>query len=330
MTRYLTDADVSELADMRLAIDAVETALIAKVGGEALNEPRTRVPLASGSYNVMSAVWPTRGIAGLKTYAVTPGGLSLIVLIFGLDGDGLRAIIEAGQLTRLRTGAASGVAAKWLAPAGGHAAIIGTGGQAEQQLRALVTGAGITSAAVYSRDVAKRTDFALRMEGALNIRVTAADSAEECVRDASVVVTITSSATPVLKREWLAADVTVIGAGSNTWARAELDAETVSAFELVAVDDIDQARADAGDLVQANDKGLFPWARAVELGTICARGDSWVRPSGAALFESQGIALEDLALAERILDRADAGNVGIRLPERGGTMAAPAALVEGR
>ena len=142
-----------------------------------------------------------------------------------------------------------------------------------------------------------------------------AASAEECVEGADIVVTITSSREPVLQGEWLAAGAHVNAAGGNHWQRREVDEATVRRSNPVVVDDLEQAKIECGDLLWPEARGSFRWSEAHELRQVVS-GQVAGRPSpeGVTLFESMGVALEDIAAAELVYRKARLAGVGVELP----------------
>ena len=310
MARVLREADVKQVIEMDSVIEAVAFAMRELGEGTAQNEPRRRVFGPGVLLNVMFASFPGGGCTGLKAYTVAEGRARFLVTVFGLDGQ-LRALIEADWMGAYRTGAASAVAARALAPHGKvTVGLIGSGHQASTQVLALSRVLDIEELRVFSRDAAKREAFAAERSAALGIKVVAARSAEAAVRDADVVVTITPSPRPVIEAGWVKAPALVIGAGSNFAGRAELPADLAERAQTVVVDQLATARLESGDLIAAVEAGKFDWDRAVELAAILAGG--WTPPAtpGITLFESHGLALWDLAAATTVLPAAVAAGLG--------------------
>jgi ornithine cyclodeaminase/alanine dehydrogenase-like protein (mu-crystallin family) len=306
VTRILREADVERVIDMDAVIGAVASAMRELGEGKAQNEPRRRAFATGGLLNVMFATYPGGGSMGLKAYTVAAGKVRFLVTVFGLDGD-LRALIEADLMGAYRTGAASAVAARALLPASGDpltVALIGTGHQARTQALALSRVLSIREMRVFSRDAAHREAFASERSSALGVPVVAASSAEAAVRDADVVVTITTSTEPVLSADWVKVPSLVIGAGSNFPNRTELPADLVTRAQTVVVDQLAVARLESGDLIQAVGAGALAWERVTELATVLA--GVWKAPAepGITLFEAHGLALWDLAAASVVLPKA--------------------------
>jgi alanine dehydrogenase len=300
----LREGDVQELIEMDEVIDAVEAAMKELGDGIAQNEPRRRVFAPGGLLNVMFASYPGGNCTGLKAYTVADGRVRFMVTMFGLDGA-LQAVIEADFMGSYRTGAASAVAVKYIGPPSpAKVAIIGTGWQAPAQLLALTRVMEIKEVRVFNRNHEHRAVFAREQSELLGIETIAAPSAELAVRGADVVVTMTTSATPVIEDEWVEPHALVIAAGSNFKNRAEIPADLVARAQTVIVDQLAAAQIECGDLILAHEAGKFTWDRALELGEIVA--GRWKRPtsSGITLFESQGLALWDLAAGSVLLPAA--------------------------
>ena len=311
---YITESEVESLFTMEVAVEAVEQAFIARAKGEAHNESRRRLPTSSGAYNVMFATWPGHNTAGLKSYAGGAGGINFHVLLYDTSVNSLMAIIEANRMGQIRTGAASGVATKYMACADAETVgIIGSGYQAETQLAAIAHVRNISNAKVFSRSEDNRNRYAERMSDALGIEVMAVSSGEEAA-DADIVATITNSQQPVLFGEWLRPGTHINAAGNNSWLKREIDTRAVTACDIVAVDDVEQAKFECGELMRAAEVGRFSWELAVPIhdivgGRISGRDDD----DQITLFESQGLALEDIAAAERIVQLARENGVGLPL-----------------
>ena len=306
MTRILREADVERVIDMDTVIEAVAQAMRELGEGTAQNEPRRRAFAPGALLNVMFATYPGGGCTGLKAYTVAAGKVRFLVSVFALDGS-LTALIEADLMGAYRTGAASAVAARALLPASAGpltVAVIGSGHQARTQALALSRVLTIKEMRVFSRDATHREAFASERSSALGVPVVAAASPELAVRDADVVVTITTSTEPVLSSDCVKTPALVIAAGSNFPNRTELPADLVTRAQTVVVDQLAVARLESGDLIQAVSSGAFAWERAKELGTVLAGG--WNAPAepGITLFESHGMALWDLAAASAVLPKA--------------------------
>jgi len=212
----------------------------------------------------------------------------------------------------MRTGAASGIATKLLANA--HArtlGVIGTGKQSRMQVAAVCAVRPIKRIKVFSRTAGHREAYANSLESELGLEVLPASSAQACVAEADVVVTITKSAEPVCRAEWLAEGAHVNVAGANSHGRREVDAETVLRAAVKATDHVAQAKEEAGEFRQLVAAGKLAWSAICELGDLVTdKAGGRTSASDLTLFKSLGIALEDVAFAELVHQRAIAADVG--------------------
>jgi ornithine cyclodeaminase/alanine dehydrogenase-like protein (mu-crystallin family) len=314
VTLVLREADVSQVLDMDAVIGAVENAMRELGEGIAQNVPRRRAFAPGGLLNVMFATYPGGRCTGVKAYSVAAGGARFLVSMFGLDGS-LQALVEAEHMGAYRTGAASAVALKALRPrAPAIVAIVGTGKQAATQVLALSRVCEIKALRVYGRDAQRRAAFARDRQAELGVRTTAAESAEAAVRGADVVITMTSSAEPVVEADWVEPNAFVVAAGSNFPHKAEIPPDLVARARTVVVDQLATAQLESGDLIRAQAAGKFDWDRAIELGSVLA--GTWRAPEepGITLFESHGLAIWDLAAASIVVPAARERGLGFEVP----------------
>lgn len=309
---YLTEADVDRLVTMADALSEVESGFRRLGAGKATNEPRRRVRTPNGLLHVMFAADPDAGVLGLKSYTSFGGVTRFHVLLYSArDGD-LLAILEAGRLGQLRTGAATGVATRLLARADtARAAVFGSGYQAFTQVEALAHVRSLEEVRVFSRDPERRKAFADECCARLGLWVLPADSPEAALEGADIVTTITGSSRPVFPGEMVRPGMHLNLAGSNSLLRREADEAAVAAADLVVVDHRAAVPLEGGDLLPLLQKGrLYPEA-LVELGQVAAGLHPGRRsPEEVTLFKSHGIALEDIALARRVWERATGRDPG--------------------
>jgi alanine dehydrogenase len=312
---YLTEGDVAATLTVRDALTLVEDAARALAEGRAENKPRQRAYTKSSVIQVLAAAYGGR--MGHKTYTVAPKarGARFWVLLFD-DAGQMLAMIEADRLGQIRTGAASGVATRFMArEAASTLAVIGTGWQARTQLEACFHVRPITRILVYGRDPERRAKFCEEMTAHIGHPVEPAATARDAVADADVICTMTSSATPVLEGAWLKPGAHLNAAGSNRANAQEIDVEAVTRASVVAVEDIAQAKVESGDLRAANETAHWSWDHATRLSDIVA-GHALGRTSDdqITLFESLGIGLWDVAAASHVFDRCMIEGRGTRLP----------------
>jgi ornithine cyclodeaminase/alanine dehydrogenase-like protein (mu-crystallin family) len=265
---------------------------------------------------VLHAAVPDLGVMGVKTYATTRHGARFLAILYRIEDGEALAIAEADTLGQIRTGAASGVATKYLArPDAGALGIIGAGWQARSQVQAIVRTRPVALVKVYSRSAARREAFAEEMVTELGTEVVAVDSPEEAVAGTDIVVTATTARQPVLQGTWLRPGMHVNAIGSNAASRQEIDPEAVRRSDVIAVDSSEQARIECGDLIAADAAGVPSWERVVELGAVVAgKAAGRQRPEEITLFESQGIAVEDVVALDLLYRRAVAAGAGMDIP----------------
>jgi ornithine cyclodeaminase/alanine dehydrogenase-like protein (mu-crystallin family) len=242
---------------------------------------------------------------GHKTYTVAPKGRGarFWYTLFNENGEML-ALMEADALGQIRTGAASGVATRFLAREDASTlGIIGTGWQARSQLEACFHVRNISRVLVYGRDAKRRADFCELMQEKVSAKIEPVETAREAVANADVICTMTNSSTPVLEGAWLRDGTHVNAAGSNRANAQEIDIEAVTRAAVIAVEDVAQAKIESGDLRAANETAHWSWEHATRLSDIIA-GHALGRTSDdqITLFESLGIGLWDIAAASHVFD----------------------------
>lgn len=313
MPRYLTEDDVVATLTMRDALELLDAAAKKQASGAAMNAPRQRVHSGAAMLQVLPAALDGR--VAHKSYTIGPRGATFWVTLYSPGGEML-AIISANRLGQIRTGAASGLATRYLArPDVSVLATIGTGFQARTQIEAICLARPIERVLVWGRDPQRLATFTAEMTALLDRRVEAAAGADAAVREADVVATMTSSAQPVFAGRELRPGTHVNAAGSNRLTAQEIDVETVRRAELIVVEDVAQARTESGDLRSAIDAGHFAWDSAIRLADIVSGthpGRS--TPEQITLFESLGIGLWDIAVASHIYDACIREGRGVDLP----------------
>ena len=304
---FITESEVRQLLPMTKAIDLVEKGFLHLAAERAANHPRRRLQLdSSAMLHYMTAVDLATGYLGAKVYATHPQtGAHFVVLLFSSDGRPL-ASIEADALGQIRTGAATGVATRRLARQDAHIlGIIGSGYQAQTQLEAIAQVRKLHQVRVFSRSEANRRRFAEEMSARLGLPVAPAPSGEAAIRGCDIAVTATTSRDPVLLGEWLSPGVHINAVGSNHAKRRELDTSAVERASLVVADSLEQSRMESGDLIAAFDEDAGRWSRVAELASVIAGAvPGRTSPDQITLFKSNGLALEDIAVAGFIYEQA--------------------------
>ena len=309
MPLYLTEANVGSLLTPADALEAVEGCFRRLAAGEVENRPRERLRLEDGAFAVMAAVDRELRLAGVKTYAWLPGGTPFVVVLFDTEKAELAAVIEADKLGQLRTGAASGVAAKHLAREGAASlGVIGCGWQARSQVACIREALpGIERVVAYCRSEDRLEEFCHEV-GA---------EPGESHRDAAgqdIVVTATTSRDPVLRGEWLRAGALVCAIGANDPRHRELDNVVLERAALVCCDSLQQARLESGDLIEPVEAGVLDWLEVHELQEVVA-GELPGRQADddIVLFKSNGIAAWDVAIGAIAFERARERGAGTQV-----------------
>jgi alanine dehydrogenase len=322
MVIFLSENDVEAAITMSEALTIVEGAFRDYALGEATLLPRISqtLPGTAGMFRILAATLPTQKMFGLKTLTGFPGRrlekeVYFAILLFEMGSGALRAVISANYLTGLRTGAASGVAAKYLARSDANSlGVVGAGVQAWFQVEALCTVRPMNSVKVFSRDRSKAKAFALRVQEKLGVDACAVSSAREAVRGSALVVTATTASAPVVEGAWLEEGTHVSGIGANTRTKREFDAACFRRARVVA-DSREQVIEECGDLRDALvSKDMTADLVYAELGDLAA-GSKKGRSSSEEItvFKSVGVALQDIAVAISLFENATRRGLGTQL-----------------
>jgi len=304
--RLLREADVRAALPMAACIEAVESALVAYSSGEAelpsvihLDVPEARGEIHVKAGHIHGApAYAVKVASGF--YAADPPAIDGLVVVFdAATGAPVAFLLDGGYVTDTRTGAAGGVAARWLAPE--HATVVGvvgTGIQARRQVEALRCVRDVTEVRVWGRDADRASAAASDVGGVI------APTVREAVDAADVVITCTASTEPLVRAEWIAPGTHITAVGSDGAGKQELDPELLRRADVLVVDSLDQCWR-LGELQHALDVA----DRAVELGTVCA-GTSPGRTSSTQLTvcDLTGVGVQDVAAANAVL--ANAGDSG--------------------
>jgi len=317
MTLHINEAEVRQLLTMPMAIAAVEEISRKQAEGTVTVHPRRRFELPGhGFFHYMAALDSAAGSVAMKQYTYVKGKLCFLVPLYATSTGELLSLIEADYMGQLRTGAASGVATKYLArKLAKVAGILGTGGQARTQLEAIHNVRMLDSVFVYGRDAQRRNQFSEEMSERLAINVYPAESAAAAVRTAEIICTATTSAQPVLHGEDLAQGVHINAIGANHAHKQELDEAAVAKANLIFADSLAQSQQEAGDLIIPFTKQPQRWSAVRELSDLVAgKAPGRANDAQITLFKSNGIAAWDLAVAEKVYALALEKHVGRELP----------------
>jgi alanine dehydrogenase len=316
MPLFLNENDVRQLLTMPLALEAVESVHRELSLGQASDVPRQRTRLPQTTLHILQGAVPAQDAIGYKAYTSNRSGVRFLVHLYSASSGSLRAVFEADRLGMMRTGAASGVATRWLARADAEVAgVFGSGWQAEGHIEALAAVRPLRRVKVYARNRVRLEAFCSMMSGRLGIDVAPADSPEDTVRGSDIVSTVTTSATPLFDAEWLSPGTHINAAGSNSLIRRELGEDVLKRCRIIVVDSVEAALNEAGDLLPLLEKGRLHARQLIELGdVISGRHSGRLTSDEISLFESQGMAIQDVGLAARLEVLARERGVGVELP----------------
>jgi ornithine cyclodeaminase/alanine dehydrogenase-like protein (mu-crystallin family) len=306
---YLTEQDVAELLTPVDAVETIEACFRRMAAGSVENRPRYRLGLEEGALAVMAAADLELGYAGAKVYAGFAEGARFVVLLFRADSPEVVAVIEADKLGQLRTGAASGVAARHLASSRATSlGVIGCGWQAESQVACIRAALPqIERVVAFCRTEEKLQAFC-EANGA-----EPGESHQDPAR-CDIVVTATTSKDPVLRGEWLQPGALVCAVGANDGRRRELDNVVLERAAFVCCDSVENAKLESADLIEPVTSGVLDWLEVHELQEIVG-GETTGRQSyeDIVVFKSNGLAAWDVAVAAAVVERARAAGAGLEV-----------------
>jgi len=310
----LSEADVARVLTMREAIDAVEKAFGEYAKGAVLMPPRSTLMLDrfGGSVSLMPSYLEETGALATKIISIYPRnpeqGLPTTAAWIAVNDTAtgtLEALMDATYLTAVRTGAVTGVAARFLAPRNSRVAtVIGCGVQGKTQAWAVAETCSLDVIRIFDISGERMGRFAEEMGPKLGVDIVAAESGEAAVRDAGIVVTATSSREPVVRRRWLSDEVHVSAIGSFYPDYRELDTETIREAKVV-VDSREAVLAEAGDLIIPLKEGAITKDHVyAELGDlVLGRRKGRVEGDGLTVFKSVGLAIQDSSVASLVLKK---------------------------
>lgn len=317
MAFYLSEQDIQQLLTMTDALVQVERSFVARAEGVAFDIPRKRTRLPGGHLHILQGAAPELNVVGHKAYYLQPGKsrCSLLTLINREQGN-LMAIIESDWLSQIRTGAATGVAIKHLARKDSTVlGLFGTGRHAVTQLMAACAVHSFNEVKVFGRDVDRLQAFCRDMEPKVGTVVRPAKSREETVKGSDVIITMTRAAEPLFDGRWVEPGQFIAATGANALDRREIDTETVRRSDYIVVDSREVAQGESGDLLPAFENGLLYWENTADLGeVIIGRRPGRTHSDQTILFESHGMALQDIFTGMHLLGLARARGLGADVP----------------
>ncbi|MEQ8194397.1 MAG: ornithine cyclodeaminase family protein [Rhodospirillales bacterium] len=321
MAVFLSEADILSLVTMKDAIEAVSDVFKIRGEGAVINPPRQQIDIPEGYLRLTSAiVSPLKKIAvKVSSSMVFASESGRVLLLVDSETGRVDAIIEVFHLGALRTAAASGVATGLLARKDADTVgIFGTGRQAKTQLAAVAAVRPIKRILATGRNPERLAAFCAEMTDTLHLPVTAAES-PDALYDCSILVAATTSKTPVLFGEKLKPGTHINAIGANRLERQEIDDAVIKRCALVTVDNKEQSTKESAALLRAVENGTLAWDDVLELGD-CMTADGGKHlaatrtPEAITLYNSHGVAMEDVALAKKAYELALENGVGLEVP----------------
>jgi ornithine cyclodeaminase/alanine dehydrogenase-like protein (mu-crystallin family) len=300
MAIIISEKETRKLIGMAQAVKVVEEMFRDRAAGKMRALPRRRLKGSEKQLNIMASWHAGSDLLCLRAYA---GGSNTITLYHGRTGE-IRAILNAAYLSSLRTGAASGVAAKYLAPAKPDVVgLIGPGWQATFQVEAIAHACPVRQILVWGRDPKKSRAFIKEMSGRVSVGFKECSSLADLEAESDILVVATDASAPLIDGSRLKAEVLVISMGANQPVKHEISGELIRRMSFIVTDDLATAKIDSGDLIAACDQGILRWEDIAPLERIVANGLPSPRPK-TILFQSNGIADEDLAVGRYVMEQA--------------------------
>ncbi len=299
MALIISAEQTRELVDMGTTIRLLDRMFRDRAAGKVRAVPRRRLKGSSKQLNVMAAWHQTSDLIALRSYV----GKANTISLYDGGAGGLKTVMSAAYLSSLRTGAATGVAAKYLAPAKPSVlGLIGPGWQGTFQVEAVVKACRPKQVLVYGRNAERRQGFIDAMSKVVRTPFRVAGSVDEVEGESDILVISTDSTTPIVDGRNLKDDVLVATIGANQPVKHEVSGRLIRSMDLVVTDDLATAQNDSGDLIDACARRRLRWRDVVPLESIVADGVQG-KPR-KVLFQSNGIPDEDLAVGTYVLRQA--------------------------
>jgi ornithine cyclodeaminase/alanine dehydrogenase len=318
MTLFLTDEDVSAVANWSAAIDTLRRAYAANIGPDSV-PPRSMARAKGMWLRSLTAISPLDGYLGCKLIAASPPirCASYLISLFDQATMELHALIDGNQITGIRTAATAAVAVDAIAPERPlRVAILGSGFEARAQLTALKATRAISVVIVFSPTPANRARFAEHSRTTLGLETQAAGSAQEAVKGADVVICAARARNeaPVLHGDWLEPGMSVVSIGSTLPEQREVAVDVIELAELIIADVPDEVAHGSGDMLAASQEGIDFTHKLLSLNTVMRnRHPVRATPDGIVLYKSVGSALQDVVISEMLLSRARERGIGTKL-----------------
>src|SRR5918993_2593850 len=300
MALLIDEQQTRKLVNMARAVDLLDKMFLDRAAGKMRALPRRRLKGNEKQINLMAAWHQGYDLFCLRAYIAQA---NTITLYNGKSGQ-IQAIINMGYLSSLRTGAATGVAAKYLAPQNAITlGIIGPGWQATFQVEAVAHACPIERIVVFGRTPKRRQEFVKQMSKIVQAEWHQASSVDEVEGESDILVVSTDSSTSVTDGKNLRNQVLVVSIGANSAVKHEVSSTLIGQMDLIVTDDVEAAKADSGDLIDACRSGIVDWDDVAPLEKVVAGGSPDPRPK-KIFFQSNGIADEDLAVGRYVFEQA--------------------------
>ena len=315
MVRYIKEAEVRQILTMAKAVELVERAFRDRARGKAFDIPRRRTLQPGGHLHVLQAAAPEIDLIGFKAYYLKPEARTFFLHLINHRRGNQEALIEADWLGRIRTGAATGVATNALARKDASVvACFGTGRHAQTQLEGVAVVRKLAEVRAFGRNRDRQKSFCETMSQKLNVDVRPVTSEAEALEGAHIVNVMTRSDQPLFDGGLLQPGQHINAAGSNALDRREIDLATIRRCDVIVVDSREVAKGECGDLLPAIEQGLLYWENIPDLGEIllgCKSGRTG--DAQITLFESHGMAMQDVYTGRYVLDTARERSIGVDL-----------------
>jgi len=319
MTLFLTDEDVSAVADWGAAIDTLRRAYAANIEPDSV-PPRSMARAKGMWLRSLTAISPLESYLGCKLIAASPPirSASYLISLFDQATMELHALIDGNQITGIRTAATAAVAVDAIAPERPlRVAILGSGFEARAQLTALKATREISEVIVFSPTPANRERFAEHSRTTLGLETQAAGTAREAVKRTDVVICAARARNeaPVLHGDWLEPGMSIVSIGSTLPEQREVAVDVIGRAESIIADVPDEVAHGSGDMLAASQAGIGFAHKLLSLNTVMRnRHPVRATPEGVVLYKSVGSALQDVVISEMLLSRARERGIGTKLP----------------
>ncbi len=316
MPLFLNDTDVKALMSMSDCVGVMEDAFTQAGNGKVWNRPRSRIRMPRSFHHLMVAYLADSEVFGLKTYTSFRSSTRFTTMLYDSNNGDLIAMVQGPRIGQLRTGAVSGVGTKHMSRSNSSTVgVIGAGFQSRGQLEGVCAVRNIASAKIFDVSEENSQKMADEMGVSLGIQTSVAGSAEEAVTDVDIIITMTTARTPVLFGDWLKAGQHINAAGSNHWIRQEVDDNVIRKADRIVADSIEDAKIESGDLLFPIERGRVMWSAIRELSdVVCGHIQGRESDQEITLFESQGVAITDVAAANFVYRKAIDQGMGQELP----------------